>query len=181
MTPDELGACFDRFTRTAFRLETLQDYAGEEDRLRAFRLGLPLPERSVRTSPWLARIAVTTATEDKRWQRVRVVEEPLTEYTQYELASYVESQAAGEEVRILRRDRAVLPPGALRRDFWLMDAPGMDAFALLMDYSPDGRFVGAELSTDPVALLTCQDERDRALTHSVPLNTYLAGKAAKAA
>ena len=115
MTPAELGACFDRFTATAFRLETLQDYTGEEGRLEAFRLGQPLPVRSVRTSPWLARIAVTTVA-GKRWQRVRVVEEPLTEYTRYEMASYVESQAAGEEIRILRN-----PPTPMRGDFWLFD------------------------------------------------------------
>ena len=180
MTPAEFGACFDRFTATAFRLETLQHYAGEDERLEAFRLGLPLPERSVRTSPWLARIAVTTVA-GKRWQRVRVVEEPLTEYTRYELASYVESQAAGEEIRVLRRARAVLPSGSLRRDFWLMDEGTPDAFALLMDYSHDGRFLGAEVSTDPVVLLTCRDERDRALSQSLPLNEYLASDAARAA
>ena len=55
----DLGACFDLFERSAFRLETLPVYAvaAEDERLRAFRLGLPRPERSVRTSPWLARIA----------------------------------------------------------------------------------------------------------------------------
>ena len=56
----DLNACFDLFERTAERLEALPAYAvggAEEERLRAFRLGLPRPERSVRTSPWLARIA----------------------------------------------------------------------------------------------------------------------------
>ena len=49
----DLGACFDLFERSAFRLETLRAYAvgAEDERLRAFRLGLPRPERSVRTSP----------------------------------------------------------------------------------------------------------------------------------
>lgn len=183
MTPAELGACFDRFTATAFRLETLQHYAGEEDRLRAFSQGLPLPERSVRTSPWLARIAVTTVT-GKRWQRVRVIQEPLTEYTRYEMASYVESQAAGEEIRIVRRkDASVLAhSAALRTDFWLMDAGTSDAFALILRYDlADGRFRDAELFTDPEVLARCQAARDLALSLSLPLNEYLAGKAARAA
>ena len=88
MNWEDFDAHFDRFTRTVFRLETLQDYTapGEAERVEAFRCGRPRPERSVRTSPWLARIAVATVTEAKRWQRVRVVEEPLTGYTRYQLA-----------------------------------------------------------------------------------------------
>ncbi|MGH8571998.1 MAG: DUF6879 family protein, partial [Gammaproteobacteria bacterium] len=52
MTLDEFDALFDRFEVSAFHLETHQDYAIEEEdkRLRAFREGLPRPERSVRTS-----------------------------------------------------------------------------------------------------------------------------------
>lgn len=179
MTPAELGAHFDRFTRTAFRLECLQHYGGEEDRQQAFGAGLPLPERSVRTSPWLARIAVTTATQGKRWQRVRVVEEPLTEYTRYELASYVESQAAGEEIRIARRE--AVPVTAMRGDFWLFDPGTPEAFALILDYAPGGKFMNAELVTEPEMLEYCAAERDLALRSSVPLNEYLAGKAVRAA
>lgn len=179
MTPAELGACFDNFTATAFRLETLQHYAGEEDRLEAFSLGLPLPERSVRTSPWLARIAVGTAAEGKRWQRVRVVEEPLTEYTRYELASYVESQAAGEEIRIARRPP--IPPTSLRGDFWLFDVGWASAYALKMAYGDDGVFLDAELVTDTQGLAVLDTVRKLALLWSVPLNEYLAGKAAQAA
>ena len=70
----DLSACFDLFERTADRLETLPAYAvggSEEERLRAFRLGLPRPERSVRTSPWLARVARTTATGGTACDRSR--------------------------------------------------------------------------------------------------------------
>lgn len=178
MTPGELGACFDRFTRSAFRLETLQDYAGEEDRVEAFRLGLPLPVRSVRTSPWLARIAVTTVA-GKRWQRVRAVEEPLTTYTRYEMTSYVESQAAGEEIRILRRS-AVTAPLTLARDFWLFDAETPQAYALLMDYGSGGQFEDARLITGTL-LDELTTRRGLVMGWSVPLNAYLAGKAARAA
>ncbi len=57
MTPEEFNAAFDSFRSSAFRLECLQAYAvsAEDARLRAFREGLPRPERSVRTSPWLGR------------------------------------------------------------------------------------------------------------------------------
>ena len=48
-----LGRCFEVFTVTAFGLETLRAYAapGEEDRMRAFRRGLPLPQRPAQDQP----------------------------------------------------------------------------------------------------------------------------------
>ena len=101
----DLTACFDLFERSAFRLETLPAYAvggAEAERLRAFQLGLPRPERSVRTSPWLARIDQTTAA-GKSWRRVRVVGWPLTEYERYQMLGYQESATAGDVIRIADR------------------------------------------------------------------------------
>ena len=75
----DFAACFDEFRVSAFRLETLRQYAvsAEDDRIAAFREHRPLPERSVRTSPWPRRIADTTAV-GKHWSRVHVVDEPLS-------------------------------------------------------------------------------------------------------
>ena len=134
----------------------------------------------MRTSPWLARIAVTTVTQEKRWQRVRVVEEPLTGYTRYQMAGYVESQAAGEEIRIVRRTAAPAL-ATLRRDFWLFDAGTPGACALLLDYSPAGEWRGGQLTTDQQALLELQAEQDLALQWAVPLNDYLAQMAKQVA
>jgi hypothetical protein len=174
VTPEEFDAHFDRFTSMVFRLETLQDYGdpGEAERVAAFHRDDPRPERSIRTSPWLARIAATTLA-GKRWQRVRVVEEPLTGYTRYELAGYVESQAAGEEIRIARPE-ASPALATLRRDFWMFDAGTSDEFALLMNYGRGGEYEGAGLVTNPDLLLEFQAERGLALRLSVPLNEYLA-------
>ena len=134
MNFDEFDAWFDRFERSTFRLETLQRYAvsEEDERLRAFREGAPRPERSVRTSPWLRRIAVTTVA-GKRWQRVHIVEHPLSEYLCYEMEGYVES-ATGEEISIA--DRAAHPDLAtLGPDFWLFNAESDRAFAILMHHA----------------------------------------------
>ena len=127
----DLGACFDLFERSAFRLETLARLRGRR-RGRApagLPAGLPRPERSVRTSPWLARIAQTTAA-GKSWHRVRVVGWPLTEYERYQMIGYRESAAAGDVIRIA--DRSAHPELAvLDRDFWLFDAEGPRPFAAL--------------------------------------------------
>ena len=171
---EEFDAWFDRFERSTFRLETLQRYSvsGEDERLRAFREGTPRPERSVRNDPWLHRIALTTAA-GKRWQRVHVVQHPLTEYLRYELVSYVESAATGEDIRItVRATRPDL--AALNEDFWLFDADTDGAYAVLMRYDEEGHFLGYDHTTDPDILDRCCAQRDLVLEHAVELNIYLA-------
>jgi hypothetical protein len=178
MTPDEFDACFDRFRESAWRLETLQQYifAGEEDRVRAWREGRPRPERSVRTSPWLRRVAVTAAA-GKRWGRVHVVRHPLSEYLHYQMMGKIESAAAGEEIRIA--DQAADPSlTTVGPDFWLFDGESADAFAVLMHYGDDGRWLGAELTSNPGVLEKFRRDQAIALAHSVPLNVYLAGAGA---
>lgn len=174
MTFEEFDALFDRFAVSTFRLETLQQYAvsEEDERLRAFREGAPRPERSVRTSKWLARVAVTTAA-GKRWSRVHVVDHPLSEYLRYELVGYVESAAAGEEIRIADR-RADPRLAELSQDFWLFDAETVAPFAALIHYTRDGEVLGFEYIDDAATLRRFRAERDLALEHSVGLNTYLA-------
>lgn len=171
----DLSACFDLFERTAERLEVLPAYAvggAEEERLRAFRLGLPRPERSVRTSPWLARIARTTA-EGKSWQRIRVLGWPLTEYQRYQLAGYQESAAAGDVIRIA--DRSAHPELAvLDRDFWLFDADGPRPFAALMTYDEAGSYLGSEITAAADTIDRCKAARQLAEGYAVPLETYLA-------
>jgi hypothetical protein len=172
----DLETCFDTFTRSAFRLEALPHYAGaaDEPRFDAFLRYEPLPDRSVRTSPWLRRLAVTTAA-GKAWQRVRVLDQPLSEYERFELIAYVESAAAGEEIRIA--DRAALPADVRpRRDFWLFDAGTSGAAAALMDYDQDGRYLGSEVTSDLAVIRACMADRDLAIARSVPLNAYLAAQ-----
>jgi hypothetical protein len=171
----DLSACFDLFERTANRLETLSAYAvggAEEERLRAFRLSLPRPERSVRTSPWLARIARTTAA-GKSWRRIRVLGWPLTEYQRYQLVGYQESAAAGDVIRIA--DRSAHPELAeLDKDFWLFDAEGSRPFAALMTYDDAGRYVKSEITAAAEAVERCKAALQLTGRYAVPLDTYLA-------
>jgi uncharacterized protein DUF6879 len=170
VTPDEFNAAFDKFQVSAFRLECLQAYAvsAEDARLRAFREGLPRPERSVRTNPWLRRIATTTIA-GKSWSRVRLVHHPLTEYTRYELISFVESQAVGEQIRIVdlntHPDLRELGP-----DFWLFDVDEPNEFVIIMRYDETGTVLGYERLTDTG---WCRDQRDAALAGSISLAEYL--------
>jgi hypothetical protein len=171
LTADEF---FQRVRRSTFRLETFSVYAGDPDgALRVFvdegRV-LPLSERPTKQK-WMRRIADTVAA-GKQVARVHVLEEPLTTYLRYELATYAENVEAGEEVRIA--DRAAASELAeLAEDFWLCDAETDRPWALLMRYDADGRFVGDELTEDPAVIDRCRRQRDLALRHSVTLAEYL--------
>lgn len=174
MTLEEFDQLFDLFKVSAFHLETHQTYAiaEEDERLRAFRQGLPRPDRSVRTTPWLRRVAVTTA-QGKHWGRVHVIEHPLTEYLRYQLIGYIESQAAGEEIRLA--DRVKHPElVSLGPDFWLFDEDTSDAFGALLRFDTDGHILGIEQVTDAVAVRELEHQRETALACSVSLAEYLA-------
>lgn len=174
MTPTNLDALFDGFTDSAFRLEALPAYAvggAEAERIEAHREGRPRPERSVRTSPWLARIACTTARDGRTWMRLRVVDDPLTEYQRYQLESYRESQAAGEQIRLVRRD--ALPPDADFVDYWLFDRETEHARAVELHYTPRGAFERFEsLDHDEVARREIWASELFAIAE--PLNDFLA-------
>lgn len=171
MNAEDFDALFDSVRLSVFRLEGLPAYAGEEDdRLHAFYSGRPLPERSVRTEPWLARIALTTITEGKTWLRVRVVDEPLTDFQRYQMEPYKESQAAGEQIRVVTRSAL----GDTGPDFWLLDAGDVRARGVVMHYSGDYRWLGADLVTDPAALAELDRRRTAAIVRSEPLNEFLA-------
>ncbi|MFI7707576.1 DUF6879 family protein [Nonomuraea sp. NPDC049480] len=177
MTPEEFNACFDRFTTSVFRLEARQHYTvpDEDADMHLWQQGHPLPDRSVRTSPWLRRIAVTTAA-GKYWSRVHLVDLPLSPYLEFEFAGYLENAAAGEEIRVaIRRDHPEM--AELQEDFWLFDGGTPDAYGLTMQYDDDGRYVGSDLVTDPDRLAEYQKAREMAWTAAMPLNAFMARSA----
>jgi hypothetical protein len=172
MDAEGLSRSLQQVTSSAWRLETLQYYAGEDDEVEDFRNGRPRAERSVTTSPYLRRLAAA-ALEGRSWARVHVVDHPLTDYLLYELGAYVESAAVGESIRIANRS-ASPALGGLRQDFWLIDEATPSAAALLMDYDAAGRFQGARKAADAGTLEWCRSVKDLVLRYAVPLNAYLA-------
>jgi hypothetical protein len=177
MTPEEFERCFEGFNASAFRMETLQRYTvtSEAERVQAFLHGEPRPDRSVRTSPWLRRVAVTTAA-GKHWSRLHIVDLPLTDYLRYQLAGYLESAAAGEEIRIaIRGDHPEL--AGLREDFWLFDADRPDTYAIAMRFDQIGRPLDHEFVTDPRRLAVYRAARSAAWDASMSLNKFLAANA----
>ena len=175
MDGKQLSERFDRFRYSAFRLETRQGYAvggAEAERLTAFRQGLPRPERSVATNGYLAQVA-RAALAGKHWSRIHVVDRPLSEYLRYQLVSYVESAAAGEEILIASREASPDLAG-LQEDFWLFDEGHRSELAVILDYSDEGEFTGAREVREAADIDTCRQAKAVALRHAVRLNAFLA-------
>ncbi|MGH8885540.1 MAG: DUF6879 family protein [Egibacteraceae bacterium] len=155
--------------RSSFRLETLQEYRVpfEAEQFAAFLEGRPMPpDPEIATFHQRVREAVAAG----KWiGRVHIVDLPLTDYLRYEIACYHDTVAAGEDIRIARRDAY---PGLadLTEDFLIVD----DEIVLFIRYSPDGQVIGRERSDDPADVGTYAAQRDFVLEHAVPLDEFVA-------
>ena len=164
---EEFDALFTSFEHSAFRLETLQVYAANEDDVRAVLSGEPRPANPL-GDKWAARIR-TDCVAGKTWQRVHVIEEPLTDYLRYELAVYAKNVAAGDDVRVISVHRGDWPPGVPRHDWWLFD----DTDLWLMSYDPTGAFLATEQIDDPAQVDQHRRWRDAAVAASSPWSAYM--------
>lgn len=178
LSPAEFDALFQRFadsptSTTVFRWEGRENYAipRDEPSLVAFRDGTPRPERSVRTSAWLARIATSTVA-GKRWSRVR---RPFdNEYFRWELLAYVESQAAGEQILLI--DPAASEAYRLP-DFWLFDGTdAADRYSIAMHYDDDGNPVEFAYDDHPGTLAPLREIAENLTVRANPLNAWLANR-----
>ncbi|BAU84115.1 hypothetical protein SLA_3201 [Streptomyces laurentii] len=99
----------------------------------------------------------------KRFERVRLVDEPLTEGQAFLLTSGLGNVAAGEDIRVLTRAEAEeleLPEW----DFWLFDSRTL----VRMHIDETDTTVGVELIEDPEAVLAVCQARDAALAAATP-------------
>lgn len=159
---------FEDFKQSAFRLEGLQTYdaTGEEEAVARF-----VADGSYDLDlSWWASMARGHVASGHKMTRVRVIVEPLTDYTRFELAGYPQMVAAGDEIRIVVAREGSWPEGLPQHDYWLFD----DRDVWQMHYDDAYAFVGAELLTDPDRIAEHLSWRDAAIAQSVTLETYLA-------
>lgn len=158
-----------RFTRHAFRLETLDAYDVGDDGADVTRYlrgeSEPDPERK---GAWLARLRAEQAAGKVR-QRVHVLRSPLSDYLRYECEwGYLQNVAAGEDVRILDQAERAHPAALdIDHDFWLLD----DHVVVGMHYDERGQFVGAEI-LDDTELSRYRAAMGTALEAAEPFTSY---------
>lgn len=162
------------FAHTAWRLETLPEYAvdAEQAEFARYQAGEALTSPLLLDwyQPWLEQIRAATA-EGRRVERVRIMAEPPTDYQRWEAWCGQWNEDAGEKIGYLPRSRAVavgLPVD--EGDWWLFDSTRLAR----MRFDPDGRPMGGEIITDPHQVRRACSWRDVAAHHSTPFQGSIA-------
>jgi hypothetical protein len=164
-------ALFENFEHSAYRLEGLQHYSSPEE-AEAFAQFCAGNDPGLDLS-WVLNTARAQADAGRRMTRVRVIVEPVTDYTRFELVHYPAFVEAGDDIRIIVAPPGGWPPGLPRHDYWLFD----DQQVWAMSYDHAGTFVSATELDDPRAVAEHRRWRDMAIAQSVPLHAYLAARA----
>ncbi|MGP3969229.1 DUF6879 family protein [Streptomyces sp. 6N223] len=164
--PDAFLQLFRDFAHTAFRLEVRAGYgvADEDAPYQQFLAGEDPGIEWLR--PWLDLMSEQTG-QGKRVERVRVVDEPPSDYLRWELVNTPHNLRAGEDIRYLTRRRAEdlgLPP----YDYWVFDS----SLLVFLRFGDDDRFLGFDSTREPAALVEHLRWRDAAWHHALTYARY---------
>lgn len=150
LTGDDFNHLFRYFTSTAFRLEVQPVYqvAEEQQSIEEFLAGEPRPVTDFAFyAAWLDQIRSVTS-GGRRVERVRVLDEPPTDYQQWEIWSGQFNSAAGEVIRYMPRSKAESVGLPTKDDWWLFDSQRL----AVMRFSDRGEPLGGEIITDSTAV-----------------------------
>jgi hypothetical protein len=161
------SALFTGYQRSAYRLEAQQVYSSPaEDADLARWLADEEPELDLSWTVSRTRAQVALG---RTKTRVRVVVNPQTDYTRFELFVYPRLVAGGEDIRIISVAAGDWPDGLPTHDYHMFD----EREVWRMHYNEDYTFHGAERLDGPDVLERHLRWRDNALAGAVPLNEYL--------
>jgi hypothetical protein len=157
---------FDTYAHTAFRLETREQYVVDEEQEPLRRFLAEEPADDAWMEDWLVDIRAAIAA-GKRVERVRVVNEPHSDYTRFGLDLARLTVGAGEDIRYLPRSRAqhlTLPD----EDFWLFDSERV----VVLRFDDDDHLLGVQVLDDPAEVVRRCQWRDAAWHHAVAWSDY---------
>lgn len=165
----EFGAALTTYQRSAERLELQRRYLepSEAEPFAAWLAGDRTPPTQIPAlADWYRQIR-RLVDDGRTMARVRVHDEPPTDYQRWERWGGRWSLEAGETLRYLTRRHAHkvgLLPGAGNQDWWLID----DEQLIVMTFDADGRRIRNDLTDDPAAIEQARHWWDLAVRHSVP-------------
>lgn len=106
------------------------------------------------------------------FQRVHVVELPLSDYMQFEILSYEVSIELGEEISFISKESyEQVDKEASTEDFLLFD----DRMVIQHRYDAGGNWQGSELVLDENKLEKYLTLKNRLLSKALPMRDFLAG------
>ncbi|MFD3612151.1 DUF6879 family protein [Streptomyces atroolivaceus] len=151
---------FEDFRHSAWRLETRRGYASDRNSPKWARWKEGAGIAAEPDDAWRENIRRQVA-QVKRFERVRLVDEPLTEGQEFLLTSGHSNVAAGEDIRNLPRGRAE-QLGLPDHDFWLFDSRLVARFV----FDDNNATLGVILSEDPADKAAACQARDAAWHHA---------------
>ena len=159
------------FRSSARRLEPRSRYYSEPEQegIAIFNAGRETMERRRQAQTrWGAVVRGATA-RGARFERVRVVSDPPTDYQRFGMYGSQVNTELGEDMRYLPRDRAneLDLPG---HDFWVFDSEKV-AF---LPWTADDRMLEVQLITDPELVAHHERWIDLAWPHATPALDYIA-------
>ncbi|WP_329137365.1 DUF6879 family protein [Streptomyces sp. NBC_00670] len=165
---DEITHLFTDFQHTAWRLETQRGYATDRDSPNWPRFQRGETFGYDPANPWQAAVRRQTRA-GKRYERVRLVDDPPTEGQRFLLATGLGNVAAGEDIRNLWRADAVRL-GLPDHDFWLFDSRILARFVI----DEHGVTLGLQVMEDAENVVRACQIRDAAWHHAVPTGQFQA-------
>jgi hypothetical protein len=149
LTNAEFAAQLRDYASTAYRFELQPRYTvdGEQESFRLFLDGRPVSPLDVEADrAWLDQVARNNA-QGKRMARVRVHQDPPTDYQQWMRWRGTFNQAAGETIHYLTEKQATAAgvlTGVAPRDWWFFDNNRL----MVLTHNEEGRRIHTELITD---------------------------------
>ncbi|MFF7023896.1 DUF6879 family protein [Streptomyces klenkii] len=165
---EDITRLFEDFEHSAWRLETQRGYASDRlsPRWGPFQRGEALGYDP--SQPWHANVRRQTG-RGKRFERVRLVDDPPTEGQRFLLASGLGNVEAGEDIRNMYRADAVRI-GLPEYDFWLFDSRTVVEFV----FDGQGQDLGVRVREDARAVIHACQARDAAWHHAVATRQFQA-------
>lgn len=157
---------FRRFEHSAYRLEPRSAYKvdAESEAYRQFVNGEDPGVEWI--GDWLRLMRMQTE-QGKRVERVRVVDDPPSEYVRFMLWLTPHNIESGEDIRYLERNEAARV-GLPDYDYWLFDSHLLARF----EFTEDDRPLGVYLIDDAAEIVRHNYWRDVAWHHSVTFAEY---------
>ena len=163
---DRLTALLDNARVALWRWECRGDYSAvDANLLRRWRAGLG--RDSADDQPWVEYIQGLRQ-RGVRFERARLLTEPLTEYLRLQLDFTDMNAAAGEDVRWVAQSVAA-EAGMPGYDYYLVD----DDVVAVLDFDDDGRFACVRVSAAREVVVRHASWRDLIWPHAVPHTRYL--------
>lgn len=119
--------------KSLFRFETLQEYKVDGDDINDENM-----------KEWWGFITSKTK-QGVQMERVRLIVEPLTKYTEKELLLHKKSKTFGDDIRIIKEENFT-SLNIEMKDFWLVD----EKIVLRMNYSKDGEYLSFDIIENDV-------------------------------